>query len=114
MAEEKIERDDYSKEDHDEMTESVAAAEEKTRHDIYDVGAGSKDLNAIFENPLAQVEPEQLLRDVELFCQQHDLMDHADVIKKGALVARDPSRGLEVEGLTEEERDALVNEKAHK
>lgn len=30
------------------------------------------------------------------------------------MVSRDPLRGLEVEGLTEEEKEALVNEKAHK
>lgn len=87
-------------------------AAEKVRHDVYDID--SKKVNAIFENPLADVGPEQLLMDVENFCREFGLMDHVDVIKKGALVARDPPRGTEVEGLTPEERESLINEKAHK
>lgn len=70
----------------------------------------AKQLNAVFENPLARVDSDELLREVELFCHKYGMMDHIEVIKKGALVARDPPNALEVEGLTPDERQALLNE----
>ena len=105
MDNEKVGKDDSSHGSHqNEKKDSGPDVAEKGRRNVYDVGADSKDLNAIFENPLAAVEPEQLLKDVEDFCNRYGLTEHLDVVKKGALV----------EGLTEEEQEALHNEKARK
>ena len=95
-----------------EKKETIPSEAEKGRRDLYDIE--SKNVNAVFENPLADVGPEQLVRDVEEFCRQFDMMDHVDVIRKGALIARNPVKGTEVEGLTPEEKEAIINEKAHK
>ncbi len=115
MADEKIDKDDYS--DHApqyEKKESIEDAEDQTRRDVFDLGIDGKGLNAVFENPLAGVSEEQLKKDVQQFCSDFDLMDHIDAFQKGALIARDPSRGSEVEGLTGEERDAIIQEKTRK
>jgi hypothetical protein len=64
-----------------ENKESVDTSGENERQDVLDIGGGKK-LNAIFENPLAGVEPEQLKKDVEQFCADHDLMDKLDAFQK--------------------------------
>ncbi|KAK5172709.1 uncharacterized protein LTR77_002829 [Saxophila tyrrhenica] len=99
---------------HEEKRDSVGSAEEKTRHDVFDVGPDTKQLNAVFENPLAGIEPSQLKKDVEQFCSDFDLMDHVDAFQKGALIARDPPNGADVEGLTPDEKEAIVREKTRK
>jgi len=54
------------------------------------------------------------MRDVELFCEEKGLTDKVDLIKKGALIAQDPSNFDNIESLTEEERDRLRYEAGHK
>lgn len=54
------------------------------------------------------------MRDVEDFAADKDLVDILPVLKKGALVAQDPSRFNEIEMLEEEEKQHLRFEKAHK
>lgn len=44
-------------------------------------------LSAAFENPLANIGKEQLLSDVETFCQENDLMEHIEEFRKGTLTA---------------------------
>ena len=118
MADGKIEKNDSSDgSDHlPERKESIAPGVSiGKRQDVFDVDTEDiHQLNAVFENPLASIEPEQLLQDVEEFCAEWGLNDHLEVMKKGALVARDPHSGPELEGLTSEEREALINEKEHK
>lgn len=98
-----------------EKKESISTNGVQQRKDVFDIEQdNSHQLNAVFENPLAGIEPQQLMRDVEDFCQRYNLTASEDIIKKGALVARDANTAVEVEGLTAEEKDALVNEKAHK
>jgi hypothetical protein len=55
-----------------------------------------------------------LLAQVDEFARERDLTDITDLLKKGALVAQDPSKFEDVEGITEEESDALRNEVLHK
>ncbi|KAI9655573.1 MAG: hypothetical protein M1821_005366 [Bathelium mastoideum] len=71
-------------------------------------------LNAVFENPLADVPREQLFQDVEAFCQEHGLMDHVEVMKKGALVSQRPYAIDEIDELTQDEKDILHRERTHK
>ncbi len=91
----------------DDKRESVTT--QRKRSSVFDIGPDSK-LNTVLQNPLASVEPEQIRRDVEEFCQTYGLMEYVEVIKKGALVARDPPHGPEGLELTEEESDALIDE----
>lgn len=118
MTEKDIDKADASSghsDQYHEKKESISTDGQPQRKDILDIeGDNSRKLNAVFENPLSGIEPEQLLRDVEDFCQKYGLTDDVDIIKKGALVARDAAHATEVEGLTSEEKDSLVNEKAHK
>lgn len=41
-------------------------------------------------NPLAGIPKDQLLRNVELYAQQHSLQDIVPLLKKGAMVAQTP------------------------
>lgn len=65
-------------------------------------------------NPLAEIPIEELMDDVELFCTERGLEDKTDLIKKGALVARDPANYESIGMLDEEEKEALRYEIAHK
>ncbi|KAK7707714.1 hypothetical protein SLS57_009229 [Botryosphaeria dothidea] len=71
-------------------------------------------LNAVFENPLANVPREQLMRDVEEFCHKFDLMDHVDLMKQGALVAQNPSSYQDMPEISDEDKMYLEREKTHK
>ncbi|KAI1258427.1 sugar transporter-domain-containing protein [Xylariaceae sp. FL1019] len=69
------------------------------------------------QNPLKGIPREQLMRDVEAFCQEKGLEEHVLILKKGALVAQNPHAFEEIDGeeaLTAEEKDALTNEVLHK
>lgn len=57
---------------------------------------------------------ETLLRDVDEFAEEAGLAEHAAILRKGALVARDPHNYRDVEGVTEEECEAIHNETARK
>ena len=106
--EEKIGKpDDRSSEFHANEKEDVNP---RKRSSIYDIPGGGDNLNAVFENPLAGIDKEQLMEDVEEFVSKFDLTEYVDVIKRGALVARDPLRGPNIEGLEPGERQALINE----
>ena len=121
MAEKDIDKADtssgHSDNMHNEKKESISTSDggHLQRKDVFDIeGDNSRQLNAVFENPLAGIPPDQLMQDVEDFCHTYGLTDKVDVIKRGALVARDAAHATEVEGLTQEEKEALVNEKTHK
>jgi len=97
-----------------EKKESISIDSQPHRRGVLDVEASNTGkLNAVFENPLAGIASDKLMRDVEDFCEKYDLTDSVDIIKKGARVAQNADRATEVEGLTSEEKDALFNEKAH-
>ena len=54
------------------------------------------------------------MRDVEDFATQKELTDIIPILKKGALVAQDPSKFEEIEMLDDVDRAALAKERAHK
>ncbi|EED19194.1 galactose-proton symport, putative [Talaromyces stipitatus ATCC 10500] len=74
----------------------------------------NNNVSAKIKNPLADLSPHHVLRDVNDFAQTHGLTDILPVLKKGALVARDPANYTSVEGLTHEESEAIRNEVLHK
>lgn len=54
------------------------------------------------------------MHDARTFAEDHDLAEHAELFGRAALVARDPDRFENVEGLYGDEQDALEYERAHK
>ena len=65
------------------------------------------------ENPLANLTPEQLQRDVRTFARSKGLEDHLELFKRGAQIAKDPRYFEAVPGVTEIEKQALRNERKH-
>lgn len=55
-----------------------------------------------------------MLRDVDQFANDHQLTDILPLLRKGALIARDPANFQTVEGLTEVEAEAIRNEVLHR
>jgi hypothetical protein len=78
-------------------------------------------LHANFEarikNPLVGIPRRRLLDQVEEFCRVKDLQDYRQIIRKGALVAQDPTGYEDITGdetLDQTEIDALRDEVLHK
>ncbi|KAL8703105.1 MAG: hypothetical protein Q9201_003696 [Fulgogasparrea decipioides] len=91
------------------------ALSEKRKHSVFDVDPSSRShLNAVFENPLASVPDDQLMRDVEKFCQDYDLMDDIDDMKKGALLSKYPAGVKTADYLSDADKEAVIREKTHK
>ena len=65
-------------------------------------------------NPLAGIPKARLMRDVEAFAQEKDMMDSLPELQKGALIAQDPARFEMVEELSEEEKDVFRQETSHR
>ena len=84
----------------------------KSAFDIEDRSRGK--LNAVFENPLAGIPRDQLMKDVEVFCTNHGLNDYLGAFKNGALAAQNPSAATTLPELSEADRNALEREHTHK
>jgi len=54
------------------------------------------------------------MNDVEVFCNEKGLTERVDLIKRGALVAQNPTGYEHIETLSEPEREALRFEAAHR
>ncbi|KAH6662990.1 hypothetical protein B0J14DRAFT_570681 [Halenospora varia] len=77
----------------------------------------NSNLTAKIRNPLAGIPRDVLLRNVEEFAQEKGMVDQVGILKKGALVAQDPSNYEDITGehaLSTEEVDVLRNEVLHK
>ncbi|KAI9728217.1 MAG: hypothetical protein M1828_004678 [Chrysothrix sp. TS-e1954] len=104
--------------DHVEQLEKVdtshfdAAAADETAN------AGQINLNsnvdAKIKNPLAGIPEDLLMSQVEEFAQANQLVDCTDLLKRGALCAQDPAGFENVQGITDDERNALRDEVVHK
>lgn len=82
------------------------------RNDVLDVQ--DQKLSAVFENPLAGLSKETLLKNVEEFCQQHELMDYIEVFRKGALIAQRPQAVQQMDDLTAADKEQIEREHTHK
>lgn len=72
---------------------------------------------AKIKNPLVGIPRRTLLNDVDDFCRIKSLEDYRSIIRKGALVAQDPSGYEDITGseaLSPQEVEALRNEVLHK
>lgn len=71
-------------------------------------------MNNRIKNPLAGIPKEELLHDVEVYAQEHQLTEHVALLKKGALVAQNPSHFEDIEELNEEDIQVLRAENTHR
>ncbi|PON20909.1 hypothetical protein TGAM01_v210194 [Trichoderma gamsii] len=72
---------------------------------------------AKIKNPLIGIPRRTLLNDVDDFCRTKSLEDYRSIIRKGALVAQDPTGYEDITGseaLSPQEIEALRNEVLHK
>lgn len=65
-------------------------------------------------NPLADVPYESLMQDVEVFAKEKGLEDMIDTLKRGALVAQNPTKWDEIQGILPEESEYLQQEQDHR
>lgn len=85
------------------------------RESIYDVeGRSANRLNAVFENPLAGIPRDTLFKDVDVFCNKHNLTEYRDLFRKGALVSQNPQSATSLPELDPAEKEALEREVTHK
>jgi len=69
------------------------------------------------KNPLIGIPRRTLLADVDTFCRSKGLEAHRHILRKGALVAQDPTGYEDITGeeaLTDEEIESLRDEVLHK
>ncbi|OJJ07262.1 hypothetical protein ASPVEDRAFT_141637 [Aspergillus versicolor CBS 583.65] len=111
MSDEKINPElkaEESSPTHEEVTSPTKAI--KTEHGARRESVGVN----IIQNPLQSVSTEQVVHDARTFAEDHDLTEHAELFGRAALVARDPDRFENIEGLYGDEKEALEYERAHK
>jgi sugar porter (SP) family MFS transporter len=98
------------------------AIEPKAHADTLEQGHGGLDINrnldAKIKNPLKGIPYSQLMRDVEAFAHEKGLVEHIPILKKGALVAQNPTEyGEDLTGehaLDEAQKRYLRDEVEHK
>ncbi|KAH7321064.1 hypothetical protein B0I35DRAFT_477585 [Stachybotrys elegans] len=77
----------------------------------------NSNIDAKIKNPLVGIPRHRLLLQVDEFCRQKGLDEYRDTIRKGALVAQDPTGYEDITGpeaLDQTEIDALRDEVLHK
>ena len=77
-------------------------------------GVDRSHLNAMFQNPLADISEEQLRKDVDEFVEKWGLTEFRETFYKGALVAQSPRGAQNLEILTQEDKLVLEREHTHK
>ncbi|KAL8736356.1 MAG: hypothetical protein Q9181_002461 [Wetmoreana brouardii] len=74
----------------------------------------NQNIEALIENPLIHVTPEQLKRDVRAFVRSTGLEEHLELFRKGAQIAKDPRIFEAIPGVTDVEKKALREEKSRR
>ncbi|KAK8923300.1 hypothetical protein H634G_10388 [Metarhizium anisopliae BRIP 53293] len=77
----------------------------------------NSNIEAKIKNPLIGIPRRVLLGNVDEFCREKDLGDYRDLIRRGALVAQDPTGYEDITGsqaLSQEEIESLRAEVLHK
>jgi hypothetical protein len=57
---------------------------------------------------------DECVHDVDAFSKEYGFEHIQPLLRKGALIARDPSNFANVPGITEDEKSAIANEVLHK
>ncbi|KAL8692978.1 MAG: hypothetical protein Q9218_002095 [Villophora microphyllina] len=74
----------------------------------------NRNVTARIQNPLVGISRATLFKNVEDFATEVGMTEHTALIKKGALVAQDPSAFEQIDELDKFEKNALRNEVEHK
>ncbi|KAL8688858.1 MAG: hypothetical protein Q9218_005336, partial [Villophora microphyllina] len=74
----------------------------------------NRNIEALIENPLSHLTPEQLQHDVRSFARTTGLEQHQDLLDKGARIAKDPRYFEAIAGVTEDEKQALRDERTRR
>ena len=105
----------------DDKTEVDHQSNRNASYDSTAYGEGDeerrrRELNLKIANPLGGYNAQQLGDMGEQYCRENQLGEEEDIraFRLGALVAKDPLRAGEIEGLTEEERRIFQDEVDHK
>ena len=73
-----------------------------------------ENLSAIFENPLKTRTKEQLMEDVDAFCQKFELTEFNEDFRKGALAAQNPDMVAKMPELNAEDKHIIERETTHR
>ncbi|KAL8855821.1 MAG: hypothetical protein Q9178_007536 [Gyalolechia marmorata] len=71
-------------------------------------------VEALIENPLNHLTPEQLQRDVRAFTREKGLDEYAELLERGAQIAKDPQFFEAISGVTDREKQALRDERSRR
>ncbi|KAL8704121.1 MAG: hypothetical protein Q9201_002705 [Fulgogasparrea decipioides] len=74
----------------------------------------NQNIEALIENPLIHVTPEQLKRDVRAFVRSTGLEEHLELFRKGAQIAKDSRIFEAIPDVTDVEKKALREEKTRR
>ncbi|KAL8727745.1 MAG: hypothetical protein Q9166_005858 [cf. Caloplaca sp. 2 TL-2023] len=74
----------------------------------------NRNIEALIENPLSHLTPEQLQRDVRDFARSKGLNEHLGLLERGSKIAKDPRFFESIPGVTEHEKQALRDEKTRR
>ncbi|KAI4100081.1 MAG: hypothetical protein L6R37_005679 [Teloschistes peruensis] len=69
---------------------------------------------ALVENPLAHLTPEQLQHDVRSFARTTGLEEYQALLEKGAWIAKDPRHWDAIPGVTDAEKQSLRDERSRR
>lgn len=112
---EKVQDSKLSNESDHTQVENVSASGNKDA-DHMTADQLRSNINARIANPLAGYSHAELSQKGEEFVRQHAVGDDEDIraFRLGAILAQDPNRHAEVDGLTQAERDVLEREISHR
>ncbi|KAL1630351.1 hypothetical protein SLS56_005026 [Neofusicoccum ribis] len=91
---------------------SSAATENVLRQE--NIGVLSENTTGEILNPLVGIPKTQLINDVEVYAQAHELNEILPILRKGALVAQNPEGFRMIEELDEEDHQTLQSEEEHR
>jgi len=69
---------------------------------------------ATLQNALHGMSKIRLFAEVDQFCKDHQLEDHQEIFRKGALLAQRPDDWALLDDLSDEEKAAAIYERDHK
>ncbi|KAH7055603.1 MFS transporter [Macrophomina phaseolina] len=91
--------------------EETAAPDTRRKQSVVEL---SENTTGEVKNPLAGIPIPQLLTDVEAFAAKNDLNDILPLLRKGALIARDPNDFENIAELDEQDKEAIRIERTHR
>jgi hypothetical protein len=109
---EKINTDSLSSPDSE--GETLTYEDDRVRRESEFLDAIGRNAAAKLRNPLAGLNKTQLMVEVEEFAKEKDLVHALEDLKKGALVAQNPTGFESIEELTEDDKEILRRETTHR